>query len=266
MQSQDIGSSCARPPRRPAAAVTVVVLTLCATPQARAQVAVGPVRIDVRGHEHSGSAPRTILTVISVAERVARERRDRTRSAGGGADARRDKALPEPRSVPATSAARVLPTAERYLGVRYRWGGTSPKTGFDCSGFVQYVFAKHGTRLPRTSREMATAGRRLRPVWSTLRPGDLVMFAEPGRRISHVAIYAGQRRIIHATSSGRRVRYDRLDTKRGRWFARRLVAARRVSPNGSATVRDVVAPLAAETTRPLQLDPPDHAPRPGRDR
>ena len=137
---------------------------------------------------------------------------------------------------PAGSAARVLSTAERYLGVRYRWGGTSPKTGFDCSGFVQYVFAKHGTRLPRTSRQQASSGQRLRPVWSALRPGDLVLFAEPGRRISHVAIYAGRRRIIHATGSGRRVRYDALDTKRGRWFARHLVAARRVSPRGRSLV------------------------------
>src|SRR5690349_19093625 len=107
------------------------------------------------------------------------------------------------RKISTTSASRVLPTAERYLGVPYRWGGTSPKTGFDCSGFTQYVFAKHGTRLPRTSREQAASGQRVRPVWSSLRPGDLVMFAEPGRRISHVAIYAGRRRIIHASGSGR---------------------------------------------------------------
>ena len=139
------------------------------------------------------------------------------------------------------NAARVVPTAERYLGVPYRWGGTSPKTGFDCSGFVQFVFAKHGTRLPRTSRQQASSGTRLRPNWSTLRPGDLVMFAEPGRRISHVAIYAGRRRIIHATGSGRKVRYDALDTKRGKWYARHLVAARRVSPRGAALVRDLLA-------------------------
>ena len=159
------------------------------------------------------------------------------------------------------SAARVLPTAERYLGVRYRWGGTSPKTGFDCSGFVQFVFAKHGTRLPRTSRQQASSGQRLRPVWSGLRPGDLVMFAEPGKRISHVAIYAGRRRIIHATSSGRKVRYDALDTKRGKWFAQRLVAARRVSPRGAALVSSLLSPhsLAALT---VELDPPDRAPLP----
>jgi cell wall-associated NlpC family hydrolase len=115
-------------------------------------------------------------------------------------------------------------------------GGTSPKKGFDCSGFVQYVFATHGTRLPRTSRQQASSGQRLRPVWSALRPGDLVLFAEPGRHISHVATYAGRRRIIHATSSGGRVRYDALDTKRGKWFVWHLVAARRVSPRGASLV------------------------------
>jgi len=161
------------------------------------------------------------------------------------------------------SAARVLPTAERYLGVPYRWGGTSPRTGFDCSGFVQYVFAKHGTRLPRTSREMASSGTRLRPAWSALQPGDLVMFAEPGERISHVAIYAGRRRIIHASGSGRSVRYDALDTKRGRWFARRLVSARRVSSGGKALVNDLLARHAADLgVRAFQLDPPDKAPPP----
>ena len=160
------------------------------------------------------------------------------------------------------SASRVLPTAERYLGVRYRWGGTSPKTGFDCSGFVQYVFAKHGTRLPRTSREQAALGQRLRPAWSALRPGDLVMFAEPGRRISHVAIYAGRRRIIHATGSGKKVRFDALDTKRGKWYARRLVAARRVSVRGAALVRDLITLESSATVSLQELDAPDRAPAP----
>ena len=88
------------------------------------------------------------------------------------------------------------------------------------------------------------------------------MFAEPGRRISHVAIYAGRRRIIHATSSGGRVRYDALDTKRGKWFTRRLVAARRVSPRGASLVSDLLAQQSRESAPLLQLDPPDGAPAP----
>lgn len=200
--------------------VAAIVLCLSAlyASDAGAQLAIGPVRIDVAGKSTKVSA--------------------------------------------ATSASRVLPTAERYLGVRYRWGGTSPKTGFDCSGFVQYVFAKHGTRLPRTSRDQAASGQRLRPVWSALRPGDLVMFAEPGRRISHVAIYAGRRRIIHASGSGRKVRFDALDTKRGRWYAKRLVAARRVSLRGASIVRNLLAHESSAATSLLELDPPDNAPAP----
>jgi len=217
-------------PSPPVAALALCAMVLCAT-EAHAQLAVGPVRIDVTGDT------RKVLTAVRATERVASK-------------------------ASARSAARVLPTAERYLGVPYRWGGTSPKTGFDCSGFVQYVFAKHGTRLPRTSREQASSGQRLRPAWASLRPGDLVMFAEPGRRISHVAIYAGHRRIIHATGSGRRVRYDALDTKRGKWFTRHLVAARRVSPRGSSLVSDLLAKQSRESVSLRQLDPPDHAPAP----
>jgi cell wall-associated NlpC family hydrolase len=194
-------------PSRPVAAAALCAAVLC-TPRAQAQVSAGSVEIDVAKVARPSAAARTVLAAIGA-----------TRTA---------------------SASRVLSTAERYLGVPYRWGGTSPRTGFDCSGFVQYVFAKHGTRLPRTSREMASSGRRLRPQWSALAPGDLVLFAEPGERISHVAIYAGSRRIIHASSSGRRVRYDALDTKRGRWFSRRIVAARRVSPRGAALVSDLL--------------------------
>ena len=223
----------------------VATVALCATAfcasDARAQMTVGGIRIDVPGETVSSATARAVLSTI-VRDRIASGRTTSARTA---------------------SAARVLPTAERYLGVPYRWGGTSPKTGFDCSGFVQYVFAKHGTRLPRTSREMASSGQRLRPVWSALKPGDLVMFAEPGKRISHVAIYAGERRIIHASGSGRRVRYDALDTKRGKWFTRRLVSARRVSPHGAAIVSDLLAERAVDAVvRKLPLDPPDGAPLP----
>jgi len=168
--------------------------------------------------------------------------------------------LPGPDAMPASSAhaspARTLATADKYLGVPYKWGGTSPRTGFDCSGFVQYVFAREDVKLPRTSRQQARAGESLPARWSALSAGDLVMFAEPGERISHVAIYAGKHRIIHASSSGGGVRYDDLDTHRGQWYRTRIVAARRVVADGGALVDALISNLA-----PDDLDPPDRAPR-----
>jgi NlpC/P60 family len=155
------------------------------------------------------------------------------------------------------SASRVVPTAEHYLGVPYVWGGESPGEGFDCSGFTRYVFRKHGVAIPRTSRQQATVGHRLPLSLRYLRPGDLVMFANSGARISHVAIYAGHNRIIHATSSGGAVRYDDLGSRRGQWFAQHMVAARRVVSNGHSLVR-------ALTTLDLRFDGsdrPDWAPR-----
>jgi cell wall-associated NlpC family hydrolase len=157
------------------------------------------------------------------------------------------------------SASRVLDTADDYLGTPYRYGGTSPSQGFDCSGFVRYVYARNGVRLPRTSRQMAAAGAGLLPALAVLRPGDLVLFAQDGSRIDHVAIYAGASRIIHSSSSGSGVRYDDFETPRGRWFLDHMVAARRVIADGRSLVADLVGALAADT---LDLDPPDRAPRP----
>jgi hypothetical protein len=88
------------------------------------------------------------------------------------------------------------------------------------------------------------------------------MFAEKGRPISHVAIYAGGNRIIHATSSGGAVRYDDLSTRRGQWFADHLVAARRVTPNGHGLFLDLVTLLDAKSLADSALDLGDFAPRP----
>jgi cell wall-associated NlpC family hydrolase len=152
----------------------------------------------------------------------------------------------------------VLSTADRYLGVRYRYGGTTPERGFDCSGFVQHVFAEQGVSLPRTSRQQALAGRGVVPLLNELTAGDLVLFAQNGTRIDHVAIYAGRGRIIHSTSSGGGVRYDDLSTPRGKWFVEHMVAARRILVGRGAPVEpSVTAQLA-----PDSLDPPDRAPGP----
>lgn len=159
------------------------------------------------------------------------------------------------------SAARVIPTAERYLGTPYRYGGTSPITGFDCSGFVQYVFARNKVKLPRTSRQQAKVGTAMPHRIASLAPGDLVMFAERGAPISHVAIYAGHNQIIHASSSGGEVRYDDLGTRRGKWFVDHMVAARRVTPDARGLMLDLTRLLDPKTLADTALDIGDLAPR-----
>jgi cell wall-associated NlpC family hydrolase len=171
--------------------------------------------------------------------------------------------IPVPTS--SRSAAVVIPTAERYLGVKYKWGGTTPTGGFDCSGYVQYVFAKHGVKLPRTSRAQASVGDRVRLDFTALRTGDLLMFASPGQAISHVAIYAGNKRIIHSSKSGAGVRYDDLTGNRGAWYKNNAVVARRVGTEvqGRGIVRDLVAELRSSGVRvDFPLDLGDFAPKP----
>ena len=135
-----------------------------------------------------------------------------------------------PRRTPAVeaTAAGILATAERYLGKRYVYGGETPGGGFDCSGFVQYVFGRHSVDLPRTSRQQAMTGVALPRKVSTLRPGDLMLFASKGGRVDHVAIYAGDNRILHSSAGAGGVVYDDLTTARGKWYLARHAASRRV--------------------------------------
>jgi cell wall-associated NlpC family hydrolase len=133
-----------------------------------------------------------------------------------------------PRTTRSASAARVLATGDRYLGKHYVYGGAKPAVGFDCSGFVQYIFGQHGVVLPRTSRQQAGAGRALPRTPGALQPGDLMLFSSKGRGVDHVAIYAGDNRIIHSSAGAGGVVYDDLSTPRGKWYLARHVASRRV--------------------------------------
>jgi cell wall-associated NlpC family hydrolase len=116
----------------------------------------------------------------------------------------------------------VIQTAYAYRGTPYRFGGTGRK-GFDCSGFTGYIYAKKGVRLPRTAREQFSRGQRVSS--KELKEGDLVFFHTTHPGISHVGIYAGNGKFVHASSSGGSVRVDSLSSG---YYKQRLVGARRV--------------------------------------
>ncbi len=127
-------------------------------------------------------------------------------------------------------ASRIVETALAAMGEPYRWGGTSGDEGFDCSGLVWYAYTTHGVRLPRVSRDQARAGRAVPATVAALRPGDILLFSNHGRVVTHVGLYVGDARFIHATTSGG-VRVGALDARaddNDRWWLARWVGARRV--------------------------------------
>lgn len=94
----------------------------------------------------------------------------------------------------------ILATAKSYLGVPYRWGGSSPTTGFDCSGYIQYVFNQNGISLPRISRDQYTVGTSV--SFDALQPGDLIFFSIAKNGIvDHDGIYVGNGQFINASTS-----------------------------------------------------------------
>jgi len=116
----------------------------------------------------------------------------------------------------------IVRTSEGFIGVPYRWGGASPKYGFDCSGLSMAVYQLNGLDLPITSNEQWVAGSPVRR--SQLSKADLVFFATRGRKkISHVGIYVGQGQFIHASGMGKKIRIDSLSD---RYYRRRYVGAR----------------------------------------
>jgi cell wall-associated NlpC family hydrolase len=126
-------------------------------------------------------------------------------------------------SVPAGDGFTIAGTALRLQGTPYRLGGTSPRTGFDCSGFVQYVYALFGVELPRQVHDQFHAGAKVRI--DDLEPGDLVFFVTQGRHVSHVGIAIGGDRFVHAPNSRGVVRVDSLAA--GYW-GEHVAGARRV--------------------------------------
>jgi cell wall-associated NlpC family hydrolase len=108
-----------------------------------------------------------------------------------------------------TIQAQAASIAKRMVGSRYRYGGNNPNKGFDCSGLVHYSYNKAGLRVARSTKTQKRATRSV--LASNIRKGDLVFFNQEGKRASHVGIYIGANQFVHAPSSGKRVRIDRLD-------------------------------------------------------
>lgn len=124
---------------------------------------------------------------------------------------------PAPPSTSEPSGSRIADTALALTGTPYRYGGADPR-GFDCSGLVHYVHRRAGIAVPRTAEAQFEDARRV--ARDGLQPGDLVFFRLEGK-VSHVGLYAGGQRFVHAPSSGKAVAISRLDNPywRDRWVA-----------------------------------------------
>jgi cell wall-associated NlpC family hydrolase len=128
-----------------------------------------------------------------------------------------------PAPAPATGGGyEITGTALQLRGTRYRNGGADP-SGFDCSGFVQYVFAQHGVKVPRKVSDQFREGKGVDPA--RLEPGDLVFFSTVAPGASHVGIALGGDEFVHAPSSTGEVRVERMSAA---YWATRFVGARRV--------------------------------------
>ena len=118
----------------------------------------------------------------------------------------------------------VADIAQQHIGVRYKRGGASPKSGFDCSGFVYWVFSKYGVSVPRDTVRQSRAGQEV--ARNDLLPGDILIFRianTPNGR--HSAIYLGDDKFIHSPSAGSRVRIENLNAA---YWAGHYMTARRV--------------------------------------
>ncbi|MGE4283438.1 MAG: NlpC/P60 family protein [Clostridia bacterium] len=130
------------------------------------------------------------------------------------------------RDTAASLASELLEYSKNFLGVPYKWAGTSPKTGFDCSGFTQYVFKHFEISINRIAADQALHGEKVSK--QDLKPGDLVFFDTSGKvngEITHVGIYLSDGKFIHASSPGDDVKYD--DLTQG-FYQRTYVTGRRI--------------------------------------
>jgi cell wall-associated NlpC family hydrolase len=135
-----------------------------------------------------------------------------------------EPAPPVPVLLAASDTSTTVPAGQRaansalsQVGARYVWGGSSPASGFDCSGLTSWAWKQAGTTIARTSRDQYAATTRIKPT--DLQPGDLVFYAADGVTISHVAMYVGDDRIVHARNTTTGVLMSQLSTY---WTSQRV--------------------------------------------
>jgi cell wall-associated NlpC family hydrolase len=131
----------------------------------------------------------------------------------------------EPRVADAQVGGAIADVAMGMVGTRYRYGGTDPKEGFDCSGLVHYAYGQAGYAVPRTSQELFRAARKI--AVGDADPGDL-MFFQDQTKLSHVGIYLGDGLFVHAPASGANVAVASLDSP---YYRQHLVAVGRLLPH-----------------------------------
>ena len=149
-------------------------------------------------------------------ERLIRERTEHDGHSNSSSSGRRSSGSQD-------EAGDLIMNAMSLIGLSYRFGGNSPTQGLDCSGFMQYIFKRSmGITLPRTSAEMATVGQQVDRA--NLKPGDMVFFGGGGR-VSHVGMYIGNDRFIHAPRTGRDIEITSMN---GNYWKNRYITARRV--------------------------------------
>lgn len=139
----------------------------------------------------------------------------------------------------------VVARARTQLGTRYKLGGTTPNVALDCSALVRYVMEAFNLPLPRTAQQQASAGTEVPRRLDALKPGDLLTFGR-GTRVSHVGIYVGEGRMVHASTSRRRVVETALSPRSP--LVRQWKGVRRLLPADSV-LRDSLLALADSLSR-----------------
>lgn len=123
----------------------------------------------------------------------------------------------------------IIATATKAMGQPYSYGGTGADgEGFDCSGLIQYSYAKHGITLPRRSTDQAREGKKIDRRLKLLAPADILTFSNRGGEVTHVGLYMGDGRFIHSASRGVQVSVLSGEDPYGRWWYKRWVGARRI--------------------------------------